>query len=164
MKYRTLNAHYQQKFGCKVYKLSLDGGFTCPNRDGTVGTGGCIFCSAYGGGEFAESGRTFVISTHIIEEAADIFEEVIMIDKGKIIAKENTQDLLDRAVHVSGKAEEVDAATEGLNTMRTEKMGRSKGVTVLLKEGESVQRNADITVQPVSLQQLFVAMCGKEVG
>lgn len=56
MKYRTLNAHYQQKFGCKVYKLSLDGGFTCPNRDGTVGTGGCIFCSAYGGGEFAESG------------------------------------------------------------------------------------------------------------
>ncbi|MBO5165715.1 MAG: ABC transporter ATP-binding protein [Lachnospiraceae bacterium] len=114
--------------------------------------------------EFTESGRTFVISTHIIEEAADIFEEVIMIDKGKIIVKENTQDLLDRAVHVSGKAEEVDAATSGLNAMRVEKMGRSKGVTVLLKEGESVQRNADITVQPVSLQQLFVAMCGKEVG
>ncbi len=114
--------------------------------------------------EFAESGRTFVISTHIIEEAADIFEEVIMIDKGKIIVKENTQDLLDRAVHVSGKAEEVDAATAGLNTMRAEKMGRSKGVTVLLKEGQSVQKNADITVQPVSLQQLFVAMCGKEVG
>lgn len=114
--------------------------------------------------EFTESGRTFVISTHIIEEAADIFEEVIMIDKGKIIVKENTQDLLDRAVHVSGKAEEVDAATSGLNAMRVEKMGRSKGVTVLLKEGESVQKNADITVQPVSLQQLFVAMCGKEVG
>lgn len=114
--------------------------------------------------EFTESGRTFVISTHIIEEAADIFEEVIMIDKGKIIVKENTQDLLDRAVHVSGKAEEVDAATAGLNTMRAEKMGRSKGVTVLLKEGQSVQKNADITVQPVSLQQLFVAMCGKEVG
>ena len=54
--YRTLNQHYREKFGCKVYKLSLDGGFTCPNRDGTVGTGGCIFCSAYGGGEFAEGG------------------------------------------------------------------------------------------------------------
>lgn len=52
--YTTLNAHYQQKFGCKVYKLSIDAGFTCPNRDGTVGYGGCIFCSAYGGGEFAE--------------------------------------------------------------------------------------------------------------
>lgn len=49
-----LNRHYREKFGCKVYKLSLDGGFTCPNRDGTLGTAGCIFCSAGGSGEFAE--------------------------------------------------------------------------------------------------------------
>ena len=54
--YTSLNSYYQKRFGCKVYKLSLDGGFTCPNRDGTLGTGGCIFCSAYGGGEFAEGG------------------------------------------------------------------------------------------------------------
>ena len=52
--YTSLDAHYRHKFGCKVYKLSIDAGFTCPNRDGTVGTGGCIFCSAYGGGEFAQ--------------------------------------------------------------------------------------------------------------
>ena len=52
--YKTLNEHYKQLYGCKVYKLSIDAGFTCPNRDGTVGTGGCIFCSAAGGGEFAE--------------------------------------------------------------------------------------------------------------
>lgn len=52
--YTTLNAHYQARFGCKVYKLSLDGGFTCPNRDGTLDTRGCIFCSAVGGGEFAQ--------------------------------------------------------------------------------------------------------------
>ena len=51
--YTTLNDHYRAKFGCKVYKLSIDGGFTCPNRDGTVGFGGCIFCSAAGSGEFA---------------------------------------------------------------------------------------------------------------
>ena len=51
----TLSEHYRSRFGCKVYKLSLDGGFTCPNRDGKLGTRGCIFCSAYGGGEFAES-------------------------------------------------------------------------------------------------------------
>lgn len=51
--YKTLNEHYHEKFGCKVYKLSLDAGFTCPNRDGTVGNSGCIFCSALGGGEFA---------------------------------------------------------------------------------------------------------------
>lgn len=52
--YKTLNEHYQQLFGCKVYKLSIDAGFSCPNRDGNVGVGGCIFCSGDGGGEFAE--------------------------------------------------------------------------------------------------------------
>ncbi len=52
--YKTLNEHYKEKFGCKVYKLSLDGGFTCPNRDGTLGTDGCIFCDKSGGGAFAE--------------------------------------------------------------------------------------------------------------
>ena len=52
--YTTLNEHYRARFGCKVYKLSLDGGFTCPNRDGTLDHRGCIFCSASGGGEFAE--------------------------------------------------------------------------------------------------------------
>ena len=51
---KLLSDHYREKFGCKVYKLSLDGGFSCPNRDGTLGTGGCIFCT--GSGEFAESG------------------------------------------------------------------------------------------------------------
>ena len=49
-----LSDHYRKTFGCKVYKLSLDGGFTCPNRDGTLGTRGCIFCSEKGSGEFAE--------------------------------------------------------------------------------------------------------------
>ena len=52
---RTLNDHYREKFGCKVYKLALDGGFTCPTRDGTLGTGGCIFCD--GSGAFAEGGN-----------------------------------------------------------------------------------------------------------
>ena len=51
---KTLSDHYREKYGCKVYKLSLDGGFSCPNRDGTLGTGGCIFCT--GSGEFAEGG------------------------------------------------------------------------------------------------------------
>ena len=49
-----LNDYLRREFGEKVYKLSLNGGFTCPNRDGTKGTGGCIFCSAGGSGEFAE--------------------------------------------------------------------------------------------------------------
>ena len=65
--------------------------------------------------EYTETGRTFVISTHIIEEAADVMEEVIILNKGKIILKENTQDLIDRACYVTGLAEQVDQAVSGLD-------------------------------------------------
>ncbi len=54
--YKTVNDYYKETFGCKVYKLSVDAGFTCPNRDGNKGHRGCIFCSDMGGGEFAEHG------------------------------------------------------------------------------------------------------------
>ncbi len=56
MYYNALNDHLRQRFGRKVYKLSLQGVATCPNRDGTVGTRGCIFCSERGSGEFAACG------------------------------------------------------------------------------------------------------------
>ena len=51
--FHSLSWDLQQRFGKKLYKLSLDGGMTCPNRDGTLGRGGCIFCSAGGSGDFA---------------------------------------------------------------------------------------------------------------
>ena len=113
--------------------------------------------------EYGKSGRTFVISTHIIEEAADIFEEVIMLDRGEILLKENTQELLERAYHVSGKSEDVEAATAGLTVYEKETMGRSTGVTVLLKEGESLNGQYPVSVQKLTLEKLFVAMCGAEV-
>ena len=56
--YKALSQHYREKFGCKVYKLAIDGGFTCPNRDGALGYGGCIFCSGAGSGDFAEKGNS----------------------------------------------------------------------------------------------------------
>lgn len=70
---QKLSDFYQSIFGCKTYKISLDAGCTCPNRDGTKGTGGCIFCSQNGSGDFAaertlpvknqlEQGRTLVES------------------------------------------------------------------------------------------------------
>ena len=56
--YTSLSDHLQAQFGCKVYKLALDGGMTCPNRDGKIGTRGCTFCAADGSGAFAQSGET----------------------------------------------------------------------------------------------------------
>lgn len=113
--------------------------------------------------EYTETGRTFVLSTHIIEEAADVMEEVIILDKGKILMKENTQELVDRARYVTGLADQVDGATAGLPCHHIEKIGRSKAVTVLLPEGEDLNPGYDVTVQPVNLQKLFVALCGEEV-
>lgn len=52
-RYFSLDYYIRQTFGEKLYKIALDGGMTCPNRDGTLGTGGCIFCSLGGSGDFA---------------------------------------------------------------------------------------------------------------
>jgi len=112
--------------------------------------------------EYSGSGRTFVVSTHIIEEAADVLEEVIILHEGKVIVEADTQTFVDSAVHVSGKAEEVDAATAGLEVHHPETVGRSKGVTVFLKPGQQVDGSHDVSVQPVSLQRAFVALCGEE--
>lgn len=112
--------------------------------------------------EYSSSGRTFVVSTHIIEEAADVLEKVIILHEGKILIEADTQTFVDSAVHVSGKIEEVDAAVAGLDVHHTETVGRSKGVTVFLKPGQKVDEGRDVSVQPVSLQRAFVALCGEE--
>lgn len=82
MKYTTLNSYLKKRFGCKVYKLAIDGGFTCPNRDGTLGTRGCIFCSRGGSGEFAESKEKSV--TQQIDDGKKRVEK--KIKDGKYIA------------------------------------------------------------------------------
>lgn len=53
--YYSVNDYYKELFGHKVYKISLNAGMSCPNRDGRIGTGGCIFCSEEGSGDFASS-------------------------------------------------------------------------------------------------------------
>ena len=56
-RYHTLDYFYKHKFGEKVFKVSLNAGFTCPNIDGKVGTGGCIYCSKLGSGEYAGNAK-----------------------------------------------------------------------------------------------------------
>lgn len=113
--------------------------------------------------DFYETNRTFIISTHIIEEAADVFEEVIIIDNGSLKLVENTQELVERAIHVSGKEEDIEAVCEGKKVIHREKFGRSKGATIMLEAGETLDtKGLDVSVQPMSLQQIFLAMCGKE--
>lgn len=82
MEYYSLNRYLFDTFGEKVYKIALDGAFTCPNRDGTKGTGGCIFCSGAGSGEFAGSPEDSV--TAQIEKGKERLKKKIR--DGKYIA------------------------------------------------------------------------------
>lgn len=84
----TLSDYYKSVFGVKTYKLSLDAGCTCPNRDGTKGRGGCIFCSQSGSGDFASSSLLSVKEQ--VEEAKKLVESKLKgrsgSRKGKYIA------------------------------------------------------------------------------
>lgn len=82
MEYYSLNQYLKDTFGQKVYKIALDGGFTCPNRDGTLDTRGCIFCSGAGSGEFAGS-REESITSQIENGKARLDKK---IQNGKYIA------------------------------------------------------------------------------
>lgn len=82
MEYYSFNQYLRDTFGCKVYKISLNAGFTCPNRDGKIDTRGCIFCSAGGSGDFAESPSLSI--TQQIENGKKRVEK--KIKSGKYIA------------------------------------------------------------------------------
>jgi len=84
MKHRTANEYFRNRFGQKVYRIALDGGFTCPNRDGTLDTRGCIFCSGYGSGDFASS-RDLSI-TEQIEEGKALVSKKMPDGNSKYIA------------------------------------------------------------------------------
>ena len=73
-RYYTLDSFYKEKFGCKIAKVSLNAGFTCPNRDGTKGVGGCIYCSSLKSGEYAGNKEK-----DIVEQFNDI--KIVMLNK-----------------------------------------------------------------------------------
>lgn len=77
-----LNNYFKERFGTKVYKVSLNGNMTCPNRDGTISTGGCIFCSEGGSGDFSSS-PDLTISAQIDDAVKRVGQK---IKNGKYIA------------------------------------------------------------------------------
>ena len=83
--YHSLDYELKRQFGQKIYKVSLDGGMSCPNRDGTVGTGGCTFCSQGGSGEFAVGRTGYPDVWEQIEQAKTRVHRKIS-GKGKYIA------------------------------------------------------------------------------
>ena len=111
--------------------------------------------------DFARTERTFLISTHIIEEAASVFEQVIILDEGRIIEHAPIEELVDQFRYISGHEEVVDEVCRGLEVLSTHQMGRHKTCAV---RGEGVKLDAacsaDVDVAPMNLQNVFVALCG----
>ncbi|MBQ9990729.1 MAG: TIGR01212 family radical SAM protein [Lachnospiraceae bacterium] len=70
--YYSLDAWFKQEYGCKIYKIALDAGFTCPNRDGRLDSRGCIFCSVGGSGEFAARGSSIDVQ---LKQGLSLFGE-----------------------------------------------------------------------------------------
>ena len=111
--------------------------------------------------DFTETGRTFLVSTHIIEEAASVFEQVIILDEGRIVENCPTEELIDQFRFISGRDDMVDQACTGLEVLSTHQMGRHKTVAV---RGSGVRleaaRSIDVDISPMNLQNVFVALCG----
>ena len=111
--------------------------------------------------DFAQTNRTFIVSTHIIEEAASVFERVIILDEGRIIENAETEELISQFRYVSGREDVVDQVCTGLEVLSTHQMGRHKTVAV---RGDVVKleaaREADVDIAPMNLQNVFVSLCG----
>ena len=113
--------------------------------------------------EFTATGRTFVVSTHILEEAAPVFDRVLVLKEGQLIEDCETDALLAQFCAVSGREDVVDAACAGHTPLRVETMGRQKCCTLRTPAADIAARGLDVDVTPLALHQVFVALCGGEV-
>ena len=111
--------------------------------------------------DYAETGRTFILSTHIIEEAASVFEEVLILDRGKIVEHAPTEELVGQFAYLSGAEEELDRACAGLRVLSEERVGRRTTRAVRgTPEALEAAGAFDVDLAPMNLQNVFVALCG----
>ena len=113
--------------------------------------------------EYADTERTFILSTHIIEEAANLLEEVVILNNGVITLKENTAALIASCRYISGREDVVSEAVQGLPVLHSETIGRSR--TVCVKTADAIERKLaayDVDVSPVPLQKIFVYLTKKD--
>ena len=112
--------------------------------------------------DYTATGRTFVISTHILEEAATVFERVLILKEGRLIEDCETDALLAQFCAVSGRDDAVAAACEGYEVLHTETLGRQTLCIVRAPAPEIAGRGLDVDCDALSLQKVFVALCGHE--
>lgn len=109
--------------------------------------------------EYMAHPRMMILSTHLIEEVSSVFEDVVIIDKGKVLLHEATDDLLGRGTSVTGSATAVNQFVEGMTVIGSRELGRTRSAMVFgdLTSGQRrAARQAGLDLDPIDLQDLFV--------
>lgn len=113
--------------------------------------------------EFENNERTYIIATHLIEEISNIIEEVVFIDKGKILLQEPVEELLEKGYSVSGLAQEVDRYCDGKDVIGYDMLGGLKIAYVLGKKS-NLPEGSNLQISAINLQKMFVKMTEKGGG
>src|SRR5690554_6218121 len=115
--------------------------------------------------DYAEHPRTIVLSTHLIDEAADLLERVIVIDSGRIVINELADDLRGSATTLAGRAEDVERFAQGREVIDQSRLGGLATVTLLglTAQDKDTAQKAGLEISPVSLQQLIVRRTGASI-
>jgi len=109
--------------------------------------------------DFMAHPRTIVISTHLIDELSPLFEQVVIVDQGRLVLQDETEALRARGADVTGPAEAVDRFVAGRTVLRERQLGRTKSAMVyggLDEQHRRQARDAGLDLGPVALQDLFV--------
>lgn len=109
--------------------------------------------------------RTFVLSSHLIEEISPLFQEVLILHRGKLLLQEETASLIERGVTVTGRAERVDQFVEGRRVLGQRQLGPTKSVAIYESLGSQDRERAQdlgLELGPIGLQELFVHLTGGE--
>jgi ABC-2 type transport system ATP-binding protein len=118
--------------------------------------------------DYMEHPRTFILSTHLIEEVSRIFEEVVIIDRGKVLLHDDSASLQARGIAITGPQDRVDAFIAGRTVIGERQLGRTKSAMLyghLTGADQEQAREAGLELEPLDLQDLFVYMTEKkEVG
>jgi ABC-2 type transport system ATP-binding protein len=117
--------------------------------------------------DYGASPRTVILSTHLVDESASLFENVLILDAGRLVAHEPAEELVARGAELSGPAEAVDALTIGHRVVHERRLGRTKSVVVLASLDEATATRAKSTgvdVGPLPLQDLFVHLTSTEAS
>lgn len=110
--------------------------------------------------DYEESGRTIIIATHLIEEVANIIEDVVIIDKGKVLLQSDVASLLETGYSVSGNAKDVEDYCVDKNVIGFDELGPLK-IAYVLGEKTPLPQTSNLSLSTMNLQKLFVKLTEK---